>query len=97
MPPVRIVPALDELEHRHLSLGLIPEPPSIQGRAFQGGEEGFAWRAVKGISHRPHGRPDRGLVTEESEPNGRIRLPLPWSDRWITASGGRCHNATLRA
>src|SRR5438477_2799042 len=54
MAPMRVVPALDELEYRHPRLDLGLEAAAREQLAFQGREEAFAHRIVEAIADRAH-------------------------------------------
>ena len=55
MPPVRVVPGLDEVEHGHLRLRLVPEPLLLEELALERGEEALTQRVVEPIA------PDVGM------------------------------------
>ena len=65
MPPVRVVPALNEVKDRHPGLGLGGEAAAVQELALEGGEEALAEGVVIGVTHAAHGRPDAGLTAAE--------------------------------
>jgi hypothetical protein len=53
MPPVRIVPALDEVEDRHARFDLGAEAHSLQKFTLEGGEEGLGERVVYASPNDP--------------------------------------------
>ena len=67
MPPVRVVPALDEVEDGHPGLGLGGEAAPVQQLALEGGEETLTEGVVVGVAHAPHGRPDTRLAAAEAK------------------------------
>jgi hypothetical protein len=67
MTPVRIVPALDEVEEGPAGLGRGPKALSVEQFAFQGREEALAQGIVVGVTDRAHRRPD---------PEGQTDLPV---------------------
>src|SRR5258707_12039946 len=62
MPPVRVVPAFDEVEDGHAGLDLGREATTIQQLALEGRKEALAEGIVVGVAHAPHGRPDARLA-----------------------------------
>ena len=75
MAPVRVVPALDEVEDRDARLIVVTETSSIEQLAFQRGEEALAHRVVIAITARAHRRSDSGMAT-----------PYPELDRGVLAA-----------
>ena len=73
MPPVRVIPALDEVEDSHPGLGLGGEAAAVQQLALEGGEEALTAGIVVGVAHAPHGRADAGLAA--AEPKGDRGVP----------------------
>src|SRR5271167_2445373 len=65
--PMRVVPALDELEHRHPRVDLGLEAAARQQLAFQGREEALAHRVVEAIADRSHRRSHPGFATARAE------------------------------
>jgi hypothetical protein len=61
MPAPRIVPALYELEHAHLRLGLCAEATLGEQFALESREEALAHRVIVAIADTAHGRPDSGF------------------------------------
>ncbi len=64
---MRVVPALDELEHLPARLGLGAEAVASEELALQRGEKALAQRVVIAVPHRPHGGPNAGLPAAPSE------------------------------
>ena len=62
MPPVRIVPRLDKVEHSHLCLRLIPELPPFDQLTFQRREKALAEGVVVGVANGSHGGPGGQLA-----------------------------------
>jgi hypothetical protein len=54
---VRVVPSLDEIEHRHAGLALGLEPAAVEQLAFERGEETLPHGIVETIIRRAHRRP----------------------------------------
>ena len=52
MPPMRIVPALDELKHLAAGLALRPEGPPLDQLALERGEETLRQGVIIGVSDR---------------------------------------------
>ena len=69
MPSVGIVPGLDEGEHGHSGLGLIPEALSFDQLGLEGGEEALAHHVVVGVT-------DRAQRSARNQQDARVR-PLP--------------------
>ena len=67
MLPMRIVPALDEVEDGHSGVGLGREAATVQQFALEGGEEALTEGVVVGVPHAPHGRSDARLAAAEPE------------------------------
>ena len=61
MAAMRVVPTLDEIEHRHAGLDLGFETLAVEQLAFEGGEEALAHGVIEAITHRAHRRPHAGL------------------------------------
>ena len=74
MSPLRIVEALDEVEHGHLRFGLRPEPLPVEELALERGEEALTERVVVGIAYGAHRGPHAHLLAAEAEGDGRILL-----------------------
>ena len=72
VPAVRVVPPLEEFEHR--PTGLVPrtEVMTVQQLAFQRGEEALAQGIVVAVSGRSHRRPDTGFPTTLAEGDRRV-------------------------
>jgi len=49
---MRVVPAFEQLEHRHIGLGLSLEPTPIEDFPLQGGKEALGHGIVVGITFR---------------------------------------------
>jgi len=64
---MRVVPALDPLEHRHLGIRLALEAPPIEHLTFQGGEEALRHRVVVGVPDRSHRGHDTGFPAPLAE------------------------------
>src|ERR1019366_3106596 len=62
-----VVPALDELEHRHPRLDLGLEAVAREQLAFQGREEALAHRVVEAIADRSHRRTYPGFAAARAE------------------------------
>jgi hypothetical protein len=77
MAAVRVVPALDEVEHGHARLELGLEAPPLQEVALQGGEKTLAQGVVVGVPHR---------AIEGRTPASRQRRPKASE---VTACPGR--------
>ena len=86
MPTVRVVPPLDEFEHRPTGLVLRAEVMAIQQLALQCREEALAQGIVVAVSDRSHRRPDTGFLAALAEGDRRV-LWRPWSEWWITPTG----------
>ena len=67
MPPMRIVPALNELKHCSSSFFSRAKSATIQQLAFKSCKETLAERVVVAISNRSHRRPDACFPTTFSE------------------------------
>ena len=79
MPPMRVVPALDEVDDGHAGLGLGGEAAAVQELALEGGEEALTESIVVGVPDAPHRRPDPGLAAAEPKGDrGVLRLNPPW-------------------
>ena len=63
MAPSGILPSFDEVEERHLGLGMGSESLPIEQLAFQGREEALAHGIVVAVANRAHGRPVSGPTT----------------------------------
>ena len=50
---MRVVPALDEVKHRHAGRGLRGEAVAREELTLQGGEEALAHGIVVSVAHRP--------------------------------------------
>ena len=72
MSAARIVPAFDELEAGHASLGLGAEFPPVEQFAFERREEALAHGVVIRVADRSHRRPDASLLAAETERHGRV-------------------------
>src|SRR5208337_2401242 len=59
---MRVVPALDEIEDRHASLGPGLETAPVEQLALEGGEKTLAHGVVEAISYRTHRRPHAYLL-----------------------------------
>jgi len=73
MPPVRVVPAFDEVEDGHPGLDLGREAPAVQQLALEGGKEALAEGidapiAVKRLAGR---RPHRSRAASAGTPHVR--------------------------
>ena len=64
---MRVVPALDELEHRHPGLELVLEAAAREQFAFQGREEAFAHRVIEAIADRAHRGAHSGCAAARAE------------------------------
>jgi len=64
---VRVVPSLDEIEHRHAGLDLGLEPAAVEQLAFERGEEALAHGIVETIIHGAHRRPHCDLAATFAE------------------------------
>ena len=67
MRSVRIVPALDELKHRELRLGMGAEGHAINKLALMRREEALPHRVFVAIALPVHGGSDTGLLATLSE------------------------------
>src|ERR1700757_283231 len=67
MTAVRVIPALDEIEHRHACLGLSLETVALEQLAFERGEKALAHRIIEAIAHRAHRGPHPGLLAASAE------------------------------
>src|SRR5208283_5333545 len=67
VPPMRVVPTLDPLEHRHLGFGLAVKATPVQQLPLQGGEEALGHRIVVSISYRSHRRHDTDFLAAFAE------------------------------
>ena len=92
---MRVVPTLDEVEHRHAGLDLGFETLAVEQLAFEGGEEALAHGVIEAITHR---------AIEGRTPACSQRLPkanevywLPWSEWWITPVARRWASALSSA
>lgn len=65
------VPAFDVLEDLPPGVGEAPEGGAVDQLAFQDPEGTITQRVVAGISDRPHGRPDTGLLAPLPEGHRR--------------------------
>ena len=79
MSPVRVVPALDELEDGHFRFGLGAEASPVEKLALERGEEALAERVVVRVAYT--------LPIDGRTPASRQRLPNatdvywhPWSE-----------------
>lgn len=66
MAPTRIVPAFDELDDRHASLGLGLELAPVEQFAFEHREEALTHRVVICIADRSNGRTHTGLFAAQA-------------------------------
>jgi len=80
MPPARVVPALDVVEHREAGGGVGVEPLAIEQLTFERREEAFAQGVVVRIAHRSHRRPDTRLLAALAEGDGRVLPKFNWSE-----------------
>ncbi len=76
MSAARIVPAYDELEAGHASLGLGAEFTPFEQLAFERGEEALAHGVVVGIADGPNRRADAGILAAQTECHGCVLRPL---------------------
>lgn len=74
--PVGVVPALDEIEDRHLSFGLGEESAPIERLARQCGEETLAHRVVEAVIDRSHRRANARFPAEHPEHNRSVLRTL---------------------
>src|SRR5258708_28580544 len=79
MPPVRVVPAFDEVEDGHAGLDLGREATAVQQLALEGRKEALAEGIVVGVAHAPHGRPDARLAAAEPKGDRGVLLEFNWS------------------
>ena len=73
---MRVVPALDEVEDGHASLGLSPETATVQKLALQGCEETLTHRVVEAIADRTGRRANASLAAAKAKRNGGVLAAL---------------------
>ena len=76
VPPVRVVPPLDEVEDRQSCFGSRLEASTVRQLALEGREEILAHRIVEAIGDRSHRRPDSRLPAPPPERDGGILAAL---------------------
>jgi len=76
MPPMRVVPALDELKHGQAGFSMIPEPAPIQELAFERGKEALGHGVVIAVAHRTHLRDDPDLPAALTKRQRRVRRAM---------------------
>ena len=81
MPPVRVVPALDEVEDGHAGLGLGREAAAIEQLTLERGEEALAEGVVVGVAHVAHGGPDAGFAAAEAKGDRGVLREFNWSSQ----------------
>src|SRR6516165_3084491 len=84
VPPVRVVPPLEEVEDRDPRLSRGREAPAVEELTFQGREEALRHRVVVGVAHRPHRGADPGGLTAEAESEGGVLGGFNWSSQHLT-------------
>jgi hypothetical protein len=67
-----VIPALDELEHRHARVGLGVETAAVEQLAFKRSEKALAHRIVEAITDRTHRRPHPRLPAAHPEGDRRV-------------------------
>src|SRR5215469_1945187 len=67
MTAARVIPAFDEIEHRHARLDLGLEAATLEQLAFERGEKALAHRIVETVAHRTHRGPHPGLLAALAE------------------------------
>src|SRR5690242_10068210 len=89
MTAARVIPAFDEIEHRHARLELSLEAAALEQLALERGEKALAHRVVETVAHRAHRGPHPGLLAALAEGqrgilaalirmmNYAVRAPLP--------------------
>src|ERR1700730_13956884 len=73
---MRVIPALDELEHRHARLDLSAEVAAVEQLTFELSEKALAHRIVEAISDLTHRRPHTRLPAAHSEGYRRVLCAL---------------------
>lgn len=76
MPPMRIVPAFDELKNSQACLCWGVKGVAVKQFTFQSGEETFTHRIVIAISDRAHRRSHPGSPTALAEGQGDVLAAL---------------------
>lgn len=76
MPPMRIVPTLDEVEDRERSFTLRFEAMLHKQFAFERSVEAFAHCVIVGIADRTHRRPHAGFAAPSAERDRRVLTAL---------------------
>jgi len=71
-----VIPALDELEHRHARLDLSAEVAAVEQLAFKGGEKALAHRIVEAITDRTHRGSQPSLPAAHPEGDRRVLRAL---------------------
>src|SRR5271169_4303982 len=101
-----VVPALDELEHRHARLDLSVETAAVEQLAFERGEKALAHGIVEAVAYRTHRRPHPSLPAAHPEGDrrvqGRFKRSSQYLDRgnWMTIQkrrSDRSGRAALRS
>src|SRR6185312_16293290 len=72
VPPMRVVPALDPFEDRHLRFRLRAEPATAQQLSLERREEALGHGVVVRITDRAHRGHDTGFLTALAESITRI-------------------------
>src|SRR5689334_1311597 len=67
MTAARVIPAFDEIEHRHARLDLGLEAATLEQLAFERGEKALAHRMVEIAAHRTHRGPHPGPLATLAE------------------------------
>jgi hypothetical protein len=80
MPPVRVVPTLDEVEDGHPGLGRGGEAAAVQQLTLERGEEALTEGVIVGVAHAPHGGPDAGLAAAEPKGDRGVLPKFNWSE-----------------
>jgi hypothetical protein len=100
-----VIPALDELEHRHARVGLGVETAAVEQLAFKRSEKALAHRIVEAISDRTHRRPHPRLPAAHPEGDRRVLGGFKRSSQhnllahrryWSKASAGVFHPRAFR-
>src|SRR5712691_5143692 len=81
MPPMRIVPALDEVEDGYSGVGLGREAAAVQQLTLERGEEALTEGVIIGVAHVLHGRADAGLAAAEPKGDGGVLPEVNWSSQ----------------
>ena len=90
-----VVPALDEIEDRHASLGLGPVTFTAEQLAFEGREEALAHGVVVRVANRTHRRTHAGFAAAMAELDRSVLGELNWSSQHL--EGGGCDDQSKTA